>query len=72
MAEEGTLTIETLCAVLLLVVFVLCGPFFEKIHFHYAHESGITMLLGIVVTIIMQVIEPDVNLFFVLIKYLLL
>jgi len=58
MSEESPLTLETLIAVVLLIVFILCGPFFEKIHFHYAHESGVVMLLGIAVTFVMNAISP--------------
>jgi hypothetical protein len=45
----------------LLMVFIVCGPIFEKIHFHYAHESGVVMLLGILATLIMNYINPEVS-----------
>lgn len=60
MAEEA-LTTETLIAVILLIVFILIGPFFEKIHFHYAHESGVVMILGIVAAYIMNQIDPHAS-----------
>lgn len=61
MSEHSYLTIETLLAVFILIIFIVCGPFFEKIHFHYAHESGIVMILGIVVTLIINSINPSVS-----------
>lgn len=61
MSEHSYLTIETLLAVFILIIFIICGPFFEKIHFHYAHESGIVMILGIVVTLIVNSIDPSVS-----------
>lgn len=61
MSEESHLTTETLIAVVLLMVFIVCGPLFEKIHFHYAHESGVVMLLGILATFFMNYINPKVS-----------
>lgn len=61
MSSEDPLSLITLVAVILLIVFILCGPFFEKIHFHYAHESGVVMILGIAVTFIMSSINPHVR-----------
>lgn len=62
MSEHSHLTVETLFAVLILIVFIICGPIFEKMHFHYAHESGIVMILGIIVTLIVNSIDPSVSL----------
>lgn len=51
MAEEGNhLTAETLIAVLVLVFYTIAGSLFKKYEFKYAHESGICMVLGIIVT----------------------
>lgn len=64
MSEEGHLTTETLVAVILLMVFVVCGPIFEKIHFHYMHESGVVMLLGVLAALFINLINPHVSLIF--------
>lgn len=58
---SGTLVIETLVAVILLIIFVITGPVFEKIHFHYQHESGVVMLLGIAVTLLLNEFSPEVS-----------
>lgn len=61
MSEEGHLTTETLVAVILLMIFVVCGPIFEKIHFHYMHESGVVMLLGVLAALFINLINPHVS-----------
>ena len=38
--EKEYLSLEALLAVILLVIYVLSAPIFEKIRFHYIHESG--------------------------------
>ena len=61
MSEHHVLTTETLVAVLLLIIFIICGPIFEKIHFHYMHESGLVMILGILVAAFMNYIDPSTS-----------
>ena len=61
MSEHSHLTVETLFAVLILIIFIICGPIFEKINFHYAHESGIVMILGILITLLVNSIDPSVS-----------
>jgi hypothetical protein len=75
MSEESHLTTETLLAMILLIIFIVCGPLFEKLHFHYAHESGIVMIIGVVITLIVNFFDPEVsyfNIYFLLIRPVLL
>jgi len=59
--HESHLTTETLIAMILLIVFIVCGPIFEKINFHYAHESGVVMICGIVISFIINSFNEDVS-----------
>lgn len=60
MSEHSHLTTETLIVVAILLVFIICGPVFERIHFHYAHESGVVMILGVLVTLLVNKLDPEV------------
>jgi hypothetical protein len=55
------LSAQTLIAILLLLVYTIASPIFEKIHFHYMHESGISMILGLLVAGIATLIKPEVE-----------
>ena len=59
--SESHLTLETLLAILILLFYTVSIPLFEKYHFHYMHESGLCMLIGIVVTIVVMLINPEVR-----------
>ena len=54
------LSTQTLIAILLLLVYTIASPVFEKLHFHYMHESGISMILGLLVAGIATLIRPEV------------
>ena len=58
MAEEH-LTLEVLIAILVLVLYTIAAPVFEKYNFHYIHESGLVMLLGIIITLLIKIISPS-------------
>ena len=58
MAEEH-LTLEVLIAILVLVLYTIAAPIFEKYHFHYINESGLVMLLGILITLLIKIISPS-------------
>ena len=58
MVEEH-LSLEVLISVILLVLYVIAAPVFEKIHFHYMHESGMVMLLGIIITLLIKIFSPS-------------
>jgi hypothetical protein len=54
------LSMRTLVAILILVIYTIATPIFEKINFHYIHESGICMILGCLVGLISMLINPSV------------
>ena len=55
------LPLETLIAILILLFYTISAPLFEKYHFHYMHESGLCMLIGIGITLVAIAINPEVN-----------
>jgi hypothetical protein len=58
--HESHLTMETLISAIILIVFTISAPLFEKYHFHYMHESGLCMLIGIFITLFLRVVSPSV------------
>jgi hypothetical protein len=54
------LSAQTLIAIILLFVYTIASPIFEKLNFHYMHESGISMILGLLVAFIATLIRPGV------------
>ena len=44
---DDTLVLGTLITIIILILFTLSAPIFEKFHFHYMHESGLCMLIGL-------------------------
>ena len=59
--DDIILSLEVLIAVILLVLYVIAAPIFEKINFHYMHESGMVMLLGILITGLIKIFSPSVD-----------
>ncbi len=59
--EEEHLSLQVLLAVILLVLYVIAAPIFEKINFHYMHESGVVMLLGIGITLTFKFFIPSLD-----------
>lgn len=45
--SDDTLVLGTLITLIILILFTLSAPVFEKFHFHYMHESGLCMLIGL-------------------------
>lgn len=60
-AHKDFLSVKTLVAITLLLVYTISAPIFEKIHFHYIHESGVSMILGMLVTLVAMLVSPDVK-----------
>lgn len=60
-SESNDLTIETLLAIVILMVYTVASPIFEKIKFHYMHESGLCMIIGIIITFIAMFVVPGSN-----------
>ena len=61
MEGEEHLSLQVLLAIILLVLYVIAAPIFEKIHFHYMHESGVIMLLGIGITLAFKFFIPSLD-----------
>ena len=64
MAEEESgddLNLVTLLAIIILMIYTVAAPIFEKIHFHYMHESGLCMIIGVVVSLIAIFFDPHTN-----------
>jgi hypothetical protein len=57
----GFLSVKTLIAILILVIYTIATPIFHKINFHYIHESGICMILGCLVGVIAMLVNPSVT-----------
>ena len=61
--EEGgdNLNLVTLLAIIILMIYTVAAPIFEKIHFHYMHESGLCMIIGVIVSLIAIFFDPHTN-----------
>ena len=59
--NENILNLVTLLAIIILMIYTVAAPIFEKIHFHYMHESGLCMIIGVVITIIAIIFNPETN-----------
>ena len=46
-------------AIFILIVFVISPSLFEKFHFHYIHESGMCMLIGLIFSALDFYLRPD-------------
>ena len=64
MAEEepgDDLNLVTLLAIIILMIYTVSAPIFEKIHFHYMHESGLCMIIGVIVSLVAIFFDPHAN-----------
>ena len=64
MAEEESgddLNLVTLLAIIILMIYTVAAPIFEKIHFHYMHESGLCMIIGVIVSLVAIFFDPHAN-----------
>ena len=62
--EEGggeDLNLVTLLAIIILMIYTVSAPIFEKVHFHYMHESGLCMIIGVIVSLIAIFFDPHTN-----------
>ncbi len=61
--EEGgdDLNLVTLLAIIILMIYTVSAPIFEKIHFHYMHESGLCMIIGVLISLIAIFFDPHAN-----------
>ena len=58
---DSHFTLETLLFMLILFLYTISAPIFEKFKFHYMHESGMCMILGVIITLLLKLISPDVS-----------
>jgi hypothetical protein len=52
---------ETLIAVAIVFLYSISGSIFEKMKFQYIHESGLSMIIGLIITLIATYINPKVR-----------
>lgn len=57
--HSSFLSAKTLIAIVLLLIYTIASPIFEKFNFHYIHESGISMILGFLVGLIGNAVSPN-------------
>jgi hypothetical protein len=58
--SASQLPLEALLAIIILLLYTIAAPLFEKYKFHYMHESGLCMLIGIGITVIAMIVSPEV------------
>ena len=59
--STSQLPLEALLAIIILLLYTIAAPLFEKYKFHYMHESGLCMLIGIGITVVAMIISPEVT-----------
>jgi NhaP-type Na+/H+ or K+/H+ antiporter len=57
------LSLATLVLSLLLICYIISGPLLRKFHIKMIKPSGLIMILGIIITLITKVINPESNFF---------
>jgi len=62
MSEEAqkVYALSSLILVIIFILYTISAPLFKVTHFHYIHESGICMMIGVVVTILGSIFVPEV------------
>jgi len=63
MSEEilKNYSLSTLVLVVILILYTISEPLFHKYNFHYVHQTGICMMVGVLVTFLASIINPEVN-----------
>lgn len=61
----GHLILETLVAIVILLFYTISAPLFEKYHFHYMHESGMCMIIGVIITLLGGFLSGNVIFIFI-------
>ena len=59
--ESYFLSFKTLIAIFILIIYTIATPIFEKLNFHYLHESGICMILGAIISLISKKFNKDTD-----------
>ena len=55
------LNFKTLIAIFLLLIYIISAPIFLKLKFYFLHQSGLCMLLGMLISLITYFITPFEN-----------
>jgi NhaP-type Na+/H+ or K+/H+ antiporter len=58
---KNNLNFKTLIAIFLLLVYIISAPIFMKIKFYFLHQSGLCMILGMLISLITYFITPFDN-----------
>ncbi len=53
---SSTLSYKGVVAIIILIFYTIAAPIFQKLNFHYLHESGICMLVGTIIAILSKYI----------------
>jgi hypothetical protein len=56
--EHENLTFKSLIALTLLLIYIIGGSIFSKLNIYYIHESGVCMILGMIISIIAYFFTP--------------
>ena len=59
--NRNNLNFKTLIAIILLLIYIISAPIFVKIKFYLLHQSGLCMLLGMIISLITHFITPFEN-----------
>ena len=59
--RKNNLSFKTFIAIFLLLVYIISAPIFLKLKFYYLHQSGLCMLLGMLISLITRFIKPFEN-----------
>ena len=57
--NDRNLNLDTLIAIIILVIYTVAAPIFDKIHFHYMHESGLCMIIGVLITFLSSLMSSN-------------
>ena len=57
---EEYLSGTTLIATIIILIYTIATPIFKKINFNYIHESGLCIIIGILISFISMKINPEV------------
>lgn len=58
---ESFLSIKAVVFIIILIIYTITTPILTKLHFHYIHQSGICMLLGLIIGFVAQYTHPGQN-----------
>ena len=59
--KKNNLSFKTFIAIFLLLVYIISAPIFLKLKFYYLHQSGLCMLLGMIISLVTRFIKPFEN-----------